>query len=174
MKLLNATSLATACVTVLIACGRSTDAPASAGVTSATEADAATNTPAKSSLTACEMVSAEQMSTILGAVVAAEPVSDSYGKTDCSYEPKDGSITTARLSIEYGSAEAAMAANVMLGRIEPGMTNSYEGLGDQAAVVGPEVWIRRGEDLITIMVFGVDEPEAAVKRIYDLVTQANK
>jgi hypothetical protein len=119
------------------------------------------------------MVTAEQMSSILGAAVTAEPISDSYGKTDCEYAPKEGSMAGAQLSIEYGAAEAAMAASGMLGRIEPGIANPYEGLGDQAIGSGPAVWIRHGEDLIIITVYGVDASQVAVKRIYELVTKAN-
>lgn len=114
------------------------------------------------------------MSVILGATVTAEPISNSTGKTDCNYAPTVGSMPTAQLSVEYGSAEAAMAATGMLERVEPGMTNPYEGLGDQAAAIGPSVWIRQGDDLITITVFGVDATDAAVKRIYELVAAANK
>lgn len=164
MKLLNNILATAVCVTMLSACSRSSDS----------DAPAPADPPKQEPKTACQMVSAEQMSAILGSTVTAEPISDSVGKTDCNYAPKEGSMPMAQLSIEYGSAEAAMTAGGMLGRIEPGMTNPYEGLGDQAAAIGPAVWIRQGDDLVIITVFGVDASDAAVKRIYELVAVANK
>jgi hypothetical protein len=62
-----------------------------------------------------------------------------------------------------------MQASGMLGQIEPGMTNPYEGMGDQASAVGPAVWVRRGEDLVMITVMGVEDHDAAVKQVYELV-----
>lgn len=113
----------------------------------------------------CERVTAEQMSAILGESVGAERTSD----TECTYSPKSGAGSpVAQLTVDLGSAEAAMTASGMLGRIEPGMTNPYEGLGDQASAIGPAVWIRRGEDLIMITVIGVADHDAAVKRVYAL------
>jgi hypothetical protein len=114
----------------------------------------------------CERVTAEQMSATLGAPVIAEPRSNS----ECHYTPKSGAgMPLAQLTIDLGSAEAAMTASGMLGQIEPGMTNPYEGMGDQASAIGPAVWVRRGEDLIMITVIGVDDHDAAVRRIYELV-----
>jgi hypothetical protein len=40
------------------------------------------------------------------------------------------------------------------------------GVGDQALTVGPVVMIRRGEDLITIRVTGVDDALRHIKLIY--------
>jgi predicted small lipoprotein YifL len=126
----------------------------------------AENAPPTKVRSTCERVTAEQMSVILGAPVDAELTSGS----ECSYSPKSGAgMPMAQVTIDLGSAEAAMAASGMLGAMEPGMTNPYEGLGDQAATTGPAVWIRRGDDLIMITVIGVEEHAAAVKRVYELV-----
>jgi predicted small lipoprotein YifL len=152
----------TALVTLLAtlaACGR-------APVDQPPAATQAQSTPAPKPRSTCERVTAEQMSAILGAPVNAELTSG----TECSYNPKSGAgMPMAQLTIDLGSAEAAMTATGMLGQMEPGMTNPYEGLGDQASAIGPAVWIRRGEDLIMITVIGVEDHDAAVKRVYELV-----
>jgi hypothetical protein len=44
-----------------------------------------------------------------------------------------------------------MTAMGMMGKHEPGLTNPYDGIGDQAATVGPALMIRTGEDLVTIV-----------------------
>jgi hypothetical protein len=124
--------------------------------------------PAKAR-TACEWVTAEQMAAVLGAPVTAEA---STG-TECNYTPTSGAgIPMAQLAVELGSAEAAMTATGMLGQMEPGMTNPYEGLGDQAAAIGPAIWIRRGNDLVRITVMGVEDHDAAVRRVYGIVDAA--
>lgn len=43
------------------------------------------------------------------------------------------------------------------------------GLGDQATSVGPMILIRRGEDLITLVISGVPDGTAAAKSIYGLL-----
>src|ERR1041384_543051 len=122
--------------------------------------------PAKPPRTTCERVTAEQMSAILGADVSAEPHSNS----ECHYNPKSGAgVPMAQLTIDMGTAEAAMTASGMLGQMEPGLTNPYEGMGDQASAIGPAVWVRRGEDLIMITVMGVENHDAAVRSVYQLV-----
>ena len=40
---------------------------------------------------------------------------------------------------------------------EPGLASPYEGIGDQAAAVGPALMIRTGEDLVMLVFSGVDE-----------------
>jgi hypothetical protein len=50
---------------------------------------------------------------------------------------------------------------------EPGITSPYDGIGDQAAAVGPALMIRTGEDLVTIVFSGVTDAPAAAKRIFD-------
>ena len=140
----------------LAACSRAPESPRAQG-----------EAPAEASRrTTCERLSAEQMSAILGTPVNAEATSSS----ECSYLPKDGSgMPMAQLAIDLGSAEAAMTASGMLGQMEPGMTNPYEGMGHQASAIGPAVWVRRGEDLIMITVIGAENHDVAVRRVYEIV-----
>jgi len=116
---------------------------------------------------ACSLVTEAEMSAILGAAVVAEANDRSNGKTECIYKPVSGVSPYVELSIDWGSGAAALAATEMMGRIEPGLTNPYEGLGDQAAAVGPMLMIRTGEDLVSIVFSGVSEAPAAAKKIFD-------
>ncbi len=143
-------------LTVLASCDRPPD-PAPTAKPAAAAAAARTT---------CERVTAEQMAAVLGEPMNAEPVSNS----ECHYSPKSGSsMPMAQLQIDLGSAEAAMTASGMLNQMEPGMTDPYEGLGDQASAIGPAVWVRRGEDLVMITIMGVDAHDAAVRRVYEIV-----
>lgn len=117
---------------------------------------------------ACDLVTAQEMTAILGSDVVAQPNDGSNGKTECIYQSgnSEGSSPYAQLTVEWGSGEAAMTAMGMMGRIEPGITDPYEGIGDQAAAVGPTLMIRSGEDLITIVLSGVDDMPATAKKIF--------
>jgi hypothetical protein len=50
---------------------------------------------------------------------------------------------------------------------EPGLASPYDGIGDQAAAVGPALMIRTGEDLVTIVFGGVSDAPASAKKIFD-------
>jgi hypothetical protein len=116
---------------------------------------------------ACELISAVEMATILGAPV--EPHSgdgESFGQTSCTWTPVTGYSPYAELKIEWGSGEAAMFATGILSGIEPGLTSPFDGLGDQASAVGPTVMIQRGEDLVTIVLSVNDDSVPMVREIY--------
>jgi hypothetical protein len=55
----------------------------------------------------------------------------------------------------------------MAAQAEPGLANPYEGLGDQAAAVGPALMIRAGEDLVMLVFSGVDDAPSKAKRIFE-------
>ena len=74
------------------------------------------------------------------------------------------------MKVEWGDGAAAMTAAGMAARIEPGLTDPLAGLGDQAVIVGPVLMIRRGEDLITIMLSGVDDVVGKAKRVYGVAS----
>lgn len=116
---------------------------------------------------ACELVTAREMSAILGAAVRAEPNDHSNGKTECIYTPKDGVSPYVEFSVEWGSGEGAMMGVGMAAQAEPGLASPYEGIGDQAMAVGPMLMIRSGEDLISIVFSGVDDIPAKAKGIFD-------
>ena len=114
---------------------------------------------------ACALVSAAEMSAILGAPVAADVTNRSGGK--CIYKAVSGISPYAELSVDWGDGKIAMKAMGMAEKHEPGLTSPYEGIGDEAAVVGPALMIRTGEDLVTIVFSGVADAPAKARRIFD-------
>lgn len=123
---------------------------------------ASSQTPA-----ACSLVTDAEMSTILGVAMATDSNDRSSGKTECNYSPRSGVTPAVKLSVDWGDGEVAMNAAGFMGKHEPGLTNPYEGLGDQAVAVGPALMIRTGDDLVTIVFTGVSEAPAKAKRIFD-------
>lgn len=119
-------------------------------------------------LVACDLVSADEMSTIVA--VAMKATVDEENPTKCTYQPTSGaSMPMIELAVDVGGGEAAMVAGKMLKRVEHGELNDpLHGVGDEAWVVGPESMIRRGEDLVRIMVFGADDSLAATRKIFAL------
>lgn len=128
-------------------------------------ADAAT--PLRPAPRACALVTEAEMSTILGVSVVAEANDRSNGKTECIYKPASGVSPYVEFSVDWGSGEAAMAATGMMGKLEPGLTSPYEGIGDQASAVGPALMIRTGDDLITIVSSGVSDVPAKARQIFN-------
>ena len=133
---------------------------------SAAEAATAAS-PERQPLSACALVTAAEMSAILGAPVVAEANARAVGKTECVYKPASGISPYVEFSVDWGGGAAAMTATGMMGKLEPGLTNPYEGLGDQAAAVGPMLMIRTGEDLVTIVFSGVSDTPAKAKQIFN-------
>jgi outer membrane protein assembly factor BamE (lipoprotein component of BamABCDE complex) len=120
-------------------------------------------TPARKTPDACALVSAVEMSAILGAEVVAKATS----RSKCIYKPASEISPYAEFSVDWGDGKIAMSAMGMTEQHEPGITSPYDGLGDQAAAVGPALMIRTGEDLVTIVLSGVADAPTAAKRIFD-------
>jgi hypothetical protein len=115
---------------------------------------------------ACSIVTAEEMGKILGSPVTTE-ANDRRSQTKCIYNA-EGMVPYAELQFSWGDGETGMTAAGMMGRMEPGLTNPFAGIGDQAAQAGPMLFIRRGDDLIELVLSGVDIPKAA-KQVYDIL-----
>jgi hypothetical protein len=113
----------------------------------------------------CGLVTAAEMSAILGTAVVAE--ARQGGGTECDYRPASGIGPTVKLTVDAGDGKMAMASAGMMGRHEPGLTSPYDGIGDQAVAVGPALMIRTGDDLMTIVFSGVVEAPAKAKRIFE-------
>ena len=135
-------------------------------VAAAARAAAAPAGPSRQSPGACSLVTGAEMSTILGAPVVAE-ANERPGKTRCIYTPASGISPSVDLSVDWGDGKAAMTATGMMERREPGLTSPYDGIGDQAAVIGPALMIRTGEDLVTIVFTGVTDAPAKAKHIFE-------
>jgi hypothetical protein len=119
--------------------------------------------------TACELVSAADMSAVLGSAVGAV-ADDRGGQTKCTYETAGGEIGApyAEVQLNWGDGAAGMkGAGAMESQLAPAM-GELKGVGDQAIAVGPMILIRRGEDLITLVISGVQNVPAA-KKLYGLI-----
>lgn len=145
-------------------------APGTAEVAQAeTPAPAAIEMPAPTpSARACELVTAAEMSAILGTAVSAEPNEGSSGKTECIYRPAVAISPYVEFAVEWGEGETAMRAVGTMSQHEPGIASPYDGIGDQAAAVGPSLMIRRGKDLVTIVFSGIDDAPSTARKIYDI------
>jgi hypothetical protein len=154
-------------IAVLTACaGADTASPAQGAGERAAAAPAASVAAPKAPPTACTLVTEAEMSKILGAEVKGT-ADEGGGSTACNYKPATGMFPAVEFKVDWGNASAAMIASGMLSRIEPGITNPLEGLGDKAAQIGPALWVQVGEDLVTITAMGVDDGIAKAKQMVD-------
>jgi outer membrane protein OmpA-like peptidoglycan-associated protein len=151
---------------VLITAGCSK--PESAPVTAAEVSRADAAAPKETERTACEMVTAAEMSNILGTALSAEG-ENGGGTTTCRYHPSTGSSPHVEMKVEWGGGAAAMTAFGILGRREPGISNPMAGLGDEASAIGPALMVRVGDDLVNLTLWGVDDRIATAKRIVSAV-----
>jgi hypothetical protein len=121
--------------------------------------------PPRTFAAACALVTAAEMSAILGTPVAAatRPGRDS----ECNYTATSGAGPAVKLSVDWGDGKIAMASAGTMAKREPGLTSPYAGIGDQAVAVGPALMIRTGEDLVTIVFTGVSGAPAKARRIFD-------
>jgi hypothetical protein len=120
--------------------------------------------------TACALVSAADMSAVLGSAVAAV-ADDRGGQTKCTYQAAGDELggAYAEVQLNWGDGAAGMKG---AGAVEPQLgpvMSQLAGLGDQATSVGPMILIRRGGDLITLVISGVADSTSAAKRIYGLL-----
>lgn len=157
---------------LLAACSK--PEPAGPGVQGAAQAKApAAAEPAKARVrTACTMVPQAEMSAILGGTVIAAPNERSSGQTQCVYTAAAGISPYAELKVEWGEGKIAMSAVSAANQAEPGITNPLDGLGDQAAQIGPVLMIRSGEDLVTITFSGVADALPKARKVFALVKAA--
>lgn len=113
------------------------------------------------------MMTAAEMSAILGASVVAEADEDSSSK--CRYHPAGRSMPSIEIQVDRGGGRMAMTSTRMLGQLEPGMAERLGRLGDEAATIGPALWVRTGEDLVMLTMFGVDDHVAIAARVLELL-----
>jgi outer membrane protein OmpA-like peptidoglycan-associated protein len=118
--------------------------------------------------TACAMVTAAEMSGIVGAAVVAEG-EDGEGTTTCRYKPAERSLPYIELKVDWGNGAVAMTSAGILSRLEPGIADRLSGLGDQASAIGPALMIRTGDDLVNLTLMGVDDNVASARRIIALL-----
>ena len=160
-------AISLAAAALLVACSK----PESAALSNVaiTPSAASTVAPANQRAMACAMVPQEAMSAILGAAVIAKPNDRSNGQSQCVYSAASGLSPHADLKVEWGMGPMAMKGVGIANQAEPGLANAFDGLGDQAAQIGPALMIRSGEDLVTIVFSGVDDALPKARKIFDLV-----
>jgi hypothetical protein len=145
--------------------GADDDRPAAQSTAEVTQA-AAEPRPESRPL-ACNLVTAAEMTAIVGFEVVAEPDDSSNGTTACTYKKPTGLSPDVELAFTWGDGAAAMQGMGLATKHEPGLTSPYDGVGDEAVAVGPVLFVRSGEDLIKMQFSGVDDPPGAAKRIFD-------
>lgn len=150
---------------LLAACAKKDTAVPKSQQDTATAAEAPA--PQRIPKVACAIVTPAEMSTILGSTVAGEPSENGSNETRCVYKGASPHSPYAEFTVNWGDGEGAMAAQKMLGQHEAGLTHEYSGIGDQSYAVGPELMIRSGDDLVTLLVLGVTDTPATMKRIFD-------
>ena len=112
----------------------------------------------------CTLITAAEMSSFVGTPVTAE-AEEGGGTATCRYASPSSSVPSIEVKVEWGSGEVAMAATGVFGRLETGIADALDGVGDQAAAIGPAVMVRTGADLITLTPYGVDDRPALIRRI---------
>lgn len=121
--------------------------------------------PVHTTTPACGLVTAAEMSAILGTQVVAKPEDRSDQETKCTYHTAGGA-SPIEFKVTWGDGRAAMRGMGMAEKHEHGLTTPYDGIGDQAASAGPMLMIRTGEDLVTIVFSGVDDAPKVAKKIF--------
>ena len=167
--------LAALSLVLLVTCSLSgcsdADPQATTAVTAGTEAQPAADAPVDAAaplLTACELVTAQEMSSIVGSTLTAEPEErPSNAETTCSYKKAESLSPDVTFTLNRGHGEAAMVGMGMMSQAEPGIADPYEGLGDHAATVGPQLWIRTGDDLVKLTILGFDNVPDKARQILD-------
>jgi hypothetical protein len=145
---------------IATACSRPENTARPAGATSAA--------PQAIERTPCAMLTASQMSDIVGTAVTAESESGG-GSTTCHYRPDGRTAPSVDVSIDWGGGRMAMMSSRMMSRLEPGIADRLAGIGDEASAVGPVLWVRTGDDLVSLTLWGVGDDVAAAKRIIGLL-----
>jgi hypothetical protein len=117
--------------------------------------------------TACTLVTAAEMSAILGATVGAEPHEGTVDKTECIYKPANAPSPYAELTIDWEDGKEAMAVMGGMNKAEPGIADPYAGIGDKALATGPVLMVLNGDDMVTITFSGVDEIPSKARKVFD-------
>jgi hypothetical protein len=142
--------------------GASTDAASSPhGTTAGT--DVAPGDPHS----ACNLITAAEMSTFVGTAMVAVANDATEGVSNCRYGPAGGRGPSAEFTVSRGDGAATLRAEKAMPGHDANADSAYQGIGDDAAVLGPAVTIRHGEDLLIFTLVGVEDVPAAVRKMFD-------
>jgi len=120
-----------------------------------------------SSTPACELVTAAEMSAIVGTPVTGTAEDRPGSSTKCTYKPVSGIAPSVEFTVTWGEGYTAMQGMGLAGSREQGLVTPYDGIGDQAGTAGPMVMIRTGDHLVTLVLSGVADQSAAARKIFD-------
>lgn len=144
-------------------------------------ADAASTTEATKTATvvavtnhrgACELVTAREMSAILGATLTAQKGSNERppSQTECDYSSATAQSAYTELEVDWngGELQAFKKAAGLTGGAAPGSANALKGLGEAAyQVAGTQVFISTGGNLMMIRFLpGAHDVISRARRIY--------
>lgn len=153
---------------MLAGCSRQEAAPASP-----VAATAPAKVPAKALAKACDLVTAAEMSVILGGTVTAAPGGNEYppAKTECIYSSVDKNGPYAELQVDWGEGDPKMLESVagMAGGLAKGMVNEFEGLGELAwRVTSFQVFVStRGHLMMIRFMPGAPDVASRARRIHE-------
>jgi len=116
---------------------------------------------------ACNLVTASEMSSILGSAVAATPHDETEGVTTCSYSPVAATGPSVEFTISFGDGGSTLRAVAGMSNYDPNPGKAFAGIGDRADVLGPAIVIQTGDDLVSLTLVGVADQPAAAKRIFE-------
>ena len=116
---------------------------------------------------ACRLVTAAEMSAILGNTVLATPNERGDGASTCSYAPAAGSGSRAEMMISWGDGESALQMIRAMKEHDAAADLPYQGIGDDAVYQSPAAIVREGKDLFGVAIFGVTDVPSAVRKIID-------
>jgi hypothetical protein len=147
------------------------DAAAPAATAAAAKSGPAGQPGAKQA-SACDLVTAAEMSAILGGAVSAAPGGNERppSQTECIYSSAGGSNPYAELEVDWGGGELQSfnSAAKMAGGAAPGSTDPLKGLGDAAyQVAGMQLFVSTGGNLMMIRFLPGAYDVKKARRIYD-------
>lgn len=125
-------------------------------------------------LGACEIVTAREMSAILGGPMKAQRGSNDRppSATECDYSSATGASAYAELELDWdaGELQAFKKAGGLAGGAAPGSANAMKGLGEAAYLVaGTQVFISTGGNLMIIRFLpGAHDVISRARRVYNV------
>ena len=115
---------------------------------------------------ACDLVTAAEMSEIVGKPATASGSEPFNNQTVCSYD--FGGMQDIEFQVDWGDADAAAMGIDMANAAEPGLAPGADDIGDGYAQMGPTLMIRVGDDLVTLQMVGIDDVHATARRILEV------
>ena len=116
---------------------------------------------------ACNLVTAAEMSSIVGSAMLATPA-DEDGISNCKYEPASGRGSSVDFTVIWGDGESTLKMDREMKDHDAEADKRFVGVGDDAVVVAPTVQVRQGKDLVVLTLFGFDDEPATARKILDI------